>query len=281
MERMTRAVYDEYVRKYGPIWTSQFLAQNGFEVEGMPTSQELPPAAPQGALPAAAPTTSAGAPAAAPAMVGGVPTMESVLGRLDKSAENMGKFWEDVARDRKAQYEQATAELEKRRFGPSRAEQLFQLAAAIGKPTYDRSFGSIMANVTPAFADIEKANRMAAEERSAAAQALRDKYLSGVQDMRFKVLQEEQDAARALVPIATAQMRAEAPKTPPAKVYTDSMGITRHKVTGTPIKQPPYREITVLRNYLADPNNTPENKKIAAENFDRVYGFGATDIFGE
>lgn len=197
MERMTRAVYDEYVRKYGPVWTSQFLAQNGFEVEGMPASQELPPIAPQNGLPAAAPTQAA-------------PTLEGVLSRLDKSAENMGKFWEDVARDRKTQYELATAELEKRRFGPTRSEQLLQLAAAIGKPTYDRSFGSIMANVTPVFAEIEKANRTAAEERSAAAQALRDKYLSGMQDTRFKVLQEEQDAARALVPIATAQMRAQA-----------------------------------------------------------------------
>lgn len=257
MERMTRAVYDEYVRKYGPIWTSQFLAQNGFEVEGMPAtqSQELPPVAPQGALPVAAPAMEQ-VPAAAPAMAGGIPTMGSVLGRLDKSAESMGKFWEDVARDRKAQYEQATAELEKRRFGPSRSEQLFQLAAAIGKPTYDRSFGSIMANVTPTFAEIEKANRIAAEERSAAAQALRDKYLSGVQDMRFKVLQEEQDAARALVPIVTAQMRAEAP----AKVRTGFNPITgelTNMETGEPVANAGLRTLTPqqVATLSRDPRN--------------------------
>lgn len=206
MTQMTRAQYDEIVRAKGPQWANNWRAQNGIQVEGMQPvayqepayddEEELPPAAPQGALPSGMPT--------------GAPSIPDLYSQQAALGGELSDFWANVRKDRKAQYEQATAELEKRRFGPSRAEQLFQLAAAIGKPTYDRSFGSIMSNVTPALAGIAQANRTAEEERSAAAQALRDKYLSGDQETAFNILQQKQKNLSALTPLAVAQARAQA-----------------------------------------------------------------------
>lgn len=235
---MTRAVYDEYVRRYGSEWTDPFLAQNGIQVEGMqPVDYQQPdeemydengelyplanqggalPSAPtQSALPSESNTTAQSAPASGG--IPGLPSLQDIYGMQAQLGKDLSTFWSDVRKDRKAQYDLATAELEKRRFGPSRAEQLFQLAAAIGKPTYDRRFGSIMANVVPAFADIEKANRLATEERSAAAQALRNKYLGEDQQLGFNILEQRQKNLSALTPLAVAQARADAKANAPVR----------------------------------------------------------------
>lgn len=293
---MTRAVYDEYVRRYGAAWTDPFLAQNGIEVEGMqPVNYQQPdeemydengelyPLANQGGALPSAPALPSVATQSAPSSgnVPGLPSLQDIYGMQAQLGKDLSTFWSDVRKDRKAQYDLATAELEKRRFGPSRAEQLFQLAAAIGTPTIDRSFGSIMANVIPAFASIEKAKRTAEEERSAAAQALRNKYLGEDQQLGFNILEQRQKNLSAVTPLAVAQARAGIKKAPYAKVYTDNMGITRHKVTGSKLIEPPLNEILVLQKYLADPNNTDDNKQIARQRFDTSYGYGASDVYGE
>jgi hypothetical protein len=82
-----------------------------------------------------------------------------------------------AATNRQKNYDEETEALKNRRFGPSRSEQLFALAAAIGKPTLGRSFGEIMGNITPALADIQKTNREAEQAKADAQQALRRKYL--------------------------------------------------------------------------------------------------------
>lgn len=251
MVQMTRAQYDEIVRAKGPQWANNWRAQNGIQVEGMEPveddmyEEELPPVETQGALPSANPQTAAG-----------MPSLQDMYTQQQQLGTDLNKYWEQMQRDRKAQYEQATAELEKRRFGPSRAEQLFQLAAAIGKPTYDRRFGSIMANVTPAFAEIEKANRTAAEERSAAARALREKYLGDNQQLGFNILQQRQKNLSALSPLAVAQMRAEAP----AKVRTGFNPITgelTNMETGEPVANAGLRTLTPqqVATLSRDPRN--------------------------
>lgn len=220
MAQMTRAQYDEIVRAKGPQWADNWRAQNGVQVEGMQPvendtyDEELPPVALQGALPSANSQ-------AAPSML----SVQDMYTQQQQLGTDLNKYWEQMQRDRKAQYEQATAELEKRRYGPSRAEQLFQLAAAIGTPTIDRSFGSIMANVVPTFASIEKAKRTAEEERSAAARALREKYLGEDQQLGFNILQQRQKNISALTPLAVAQERARAEASkPPRTVGTQVVG---------------------------------------------------------
>lgn len=268
---MTRAQYDEIVRAKGPQWADNWRAQNGVQVEGMQPvdyqqpdeamydeNGELYPVEDQGgALPSIAAQS---APAAGGALAGpGMLSVQDLYGQQMALGKDMSTFWSDVRKDRKAQYDQATAELEKRRYGPSRAEQLFQLAAAIGKPTYDRSFGSIMANVVPAFADIEKANRLAGEERSAAAQALREKYLGEDQQLGFNILQQRQKNISALTPLAVAQQRASAP----AKVRTGFNPITgelTNMETGEPVATSGLRTLTPQQ--VAALSRDPRNRGI-------------------
>lgn len=238
MPQMTRAQYDQIVWAKGPQWANDWRVKNGVQVEGMqPVDYQQPdeemydengelyplenqggalPSAPtQSALPSESNTTAQSAPASGG--IPGLPSLQDIYGMQAQLGKDLSTFWSDVRKDRKAQYDLATAELEKRRFGPSRAEQLFQLAAAIGKPTYDRRFGSIMANVVPAFADIQKANRLATEERSAAAQALRNKYLGEDQQLGFNILEQRQKNLSALTPLAVAQARADAKANAPVR----------------------------------------------------------------
>lgn len=229
---MTRAQYDQIVWAKGPQWANDWRVKNGVQVEGMqpvdyqqPDEEmydengELYPLANQGGALPSAPALPSASTQSAPSSGGapGLPSLQDIYGMQAQLGKDLSTFWSDVRKDRKAQYDLATAELEKRRFGPSRAEQLFQLAAAIGKPTYDRRFGSIMANVVPAFADIQKANRLATEERSAAAQALRNKYLGEDQQLGFNILEQRQKNLSALTPLAVAQTRADAKANAPVR----------------------------------------------------------------
>lgn len=232
MPQMTRAQYDQIVWAKGPQWANDWRVKNGVQVEGMqpvdyqqPDEEmydengELYPLANQGGALPSAPALPSASTQSAPSSGGapGLPSLQDIYGMQAQLGKDLSTFWSDVRKDRKAQYDLATAELEKRRFGPSRAEQLFQLAAAIGKPTYDRRFGSIMANVVPAFADIQKANRLATEERSAAAQALRNKYLGEDQQLGFNILEQRQKNLSALTPLAVAQTRADAKANAPVR----------------------------------------------------------------
>lgn len=222
MAQMTKAQYDQIVWAKGPQWANDWRVKNGVQVEGMqpvdyqqPDEEmydengELYPVENQGGALPSAPALPSVATQSAPSSgnVPGLPSLQDIYGMQAQLGKDLSTFWSDVRKDRKAQYDLATAELEKRRFGPSRAEQLFQLAAAIGTPTIDRSFGSIMANVIPAFASIEKAKRTAEEERSAAAQALRNKYLGEDQQLGFNILEQRQKNLSAVTPLAVAQAR--------------------------------------------------------------------------
>ena len=77
-----------------------------------------------------------------------------------------------IASEREKALNAAREALQQRRFGPSRTEQLFALASAIGKPMIRPSFGGVMNNVTSTLADIEKANREAQMSRADALAAL-------------------------------------------------------------------------------------------------------------
>jgi len=193
---------------------------------------ELPPVSAQGgALSSVAPGT------VIPGL-GKVPTVAEYYGQIGQTGTDLDAFWAQVQQDRKAQYEAATEALKQRRFGPSKGEQLLALAAAIGRPTLDRSFGSIMANVTPALADIAATNRTAEQERFAAAQALRDKYLSDTQATQFNVLQQKQKNTTAFAPLIAAQLRANAPKQQTLKSVVIENGVGYDPLTAEKIVQP-------------------------------------------
>lgn len=77
-------------------------------------------------------------------------------------------------------YEAAKQKLMERRFGPSRAEQLFALSAALARPTYaGNRFGQILGNVAPALGEVERQRREADEARESALEQLKQQYLTG------------------------------------------------------------------------------------------------------
>lgn len=291
MPELTDQQWEDIQRTLGPVKANAWLAKrnralaaelppiNPTQPSVYQTQQASPqgtapmPNPPSGALPSA-PQGTAQAPTPAP---GALPTIADLLAEQNTISADTLKFIERVRNERKKNYDLETEELKNRRFGPSRAEELFALAAAVGKPTYDRSFGSIMANVTPALAAMEASKRNADIQRAEAARALRQKYLSDLDETELAVLGERRKAADARVPIITAMTK---PRTPVAKVYTDALGVTRHKIYGSKIVEPPIDKINALKSYLANPNNTEQDKLITAKNFDAAYGYGATDIYG-
>ena len=193
-----------------------------------------------------------------PAPVGPL-SVQDVYGEQNALSGDILKFLERNTSQRTEQYNAATEELKKRRFGPSQAEQLFALAAAIGKPTYDRSFGSIMANVAPAMGQIAQARRTADEERSAAAQALREKYLGAQQETELATLQERRKALADKMELAKALA-----KPPTSDWSSTSTGVVFNQRTGFP--KPQAAHVNAL---LANPSKTRE--------FDIKFGPGAAE----
>jgi hypothetical protein len=80
---------------------------------------------------------------------------------IQTQVQNREKYFNDLAEQLKA-----------KRYGPSRAEQLFALSAAFASPTATRGFGGVMGNVMPVFQQFEKAKRDAEEARAADMQKL-------------------------------------------------------------------------------------------------------------
>lgn len=233
MPELTDQQWEDIQRTLGPVKANAWLAKrnralaaelppiNPTQPSVYQTQQASPqgtapmPNPPSGALPSA-PQGTAQAPTPAP---GALPTIADLLAEQNTISADTLKFIERVRNERKKNYDLETEELKNRRFGPSRAEELFALAAAVGKPTYDRSFGSIMANVTPALAAMEASKRNADIQRAEAARALRQKYLSDLDETELAVLGERRKAADARVPIITAMTKGN-----PAKYVPNPKG---------------------------------------------------------
>lgn len=191
---LAKEAWDAIVRLKGRDGAEQWRNQNGIYVNGLPPPQfgELPSvnpqqapvyegqpldaAQPQGALNVDETEDNAGGmteafpfermtPEALSRMIvdtqGKIAKLEPVMGRAD--------------------YDAAREKIMQRRYGPSRAEQLFALSAALAKPTYaGNRFGQILGNVMPTLADTERARREAEEARQSALDALKQQYLTGV-----------------------------------------------------------------------------------------------------
>lgn len=225
---MTRAQYDAIVQAKGAPWADAWRQRNQIQVEGMqPVAYQAYNEDTEDTE--ESPTGGLGGLAA-----GDVPSIQNVYAQQAALSKDILGTLSGMEKRRAEQYAQATEELKQRRFGPSRAEQLFQLAAAIGKPTLNRSFGSIMANVTPALGEIAQANRVATEERSAAAQALREKYLGEQQATQLAALQERRKALADTADLAKAyaKPRVDRPVGSPVVVGNKLVAVTQNLDTG-------------------------------------------------
>jgi len=141
---------------------------------------------------------------ALPAAFSSVPEWSKAMSGLTQEETAYGQKY--VA-DRKAQYEAAQKALAERRFGPSEAEQLFTLAAAIGTPMIRPSFGGVMHNVGTSMAGIEKANREAQQQRADALLALNQSYANDMAAAQMAQFKERRAALQAQGPVLARMAR--------------------------------------------------------------------------
>lgn len=151
-----------------------------------------------------------------------------------------------------ADYSEAEAKIKARRYGPSRTEQLFQLAAALGKPTLSRGFGEIMGNVAPALADASKANREAEAARQDALDALKRQYLLEGRHGELANIAAEQKVLGTAAPLIAASMKPKVRRTG----FNPLTGRLEYMDTGEPVQQVP----VLNPQQVADLSKNPANR---------------------
>jgi hypothetical protein len=87
------------------------------------------------------------------------------------------------AAQQQAFYDRLTKQLEARRAGPSTAEQLFQLSAALAAPTTVRGFSGVLNNVMPVLQQQAQARREGATSREDALTALQLQQMKSQQGL--------------------------------------------------------------------------------------------------
>ncbi len=115
------------------------------------------------------------------------PTETDDIGGL--SAAQMSGF--NAARTREQElrlkqqefYDRMARQIEERRAGPSTSERLFQLSAALARPTSVRGFSGVMGNVMPVLQEQAKAAREGEEGRAEALNALQMAQMQGAQGL--------------------------------------------------------------------------------------------------
>ena len=128
------------------------------------------------------------------------PTQTEDVGAL--SAAQMSGF--NAARTREQElrlkqqafYDRMAQQLEERRTGPSTSERLFQLSAALARPTSVRGFSGVLNNVMPVLQEQAKAAREGEEGRAEALNALQMAQMKGAQGLAAQDVETELALAR-------------------------------------------------------------------------------------
>lgn len=105
------------------------------------------------------------------------PPSGDYLAQMLQLQQDMARTQKQQDEARRALLQQATERLQQRKFGPSTAEQLFQLSAAFAQPTRHRGFGAVMGNIMPVLAAQMGQRREGQDARESALEALKLKYL--------------------------------------------------------------------------------------------------------
>jgi hypothetical protein len=167
----------------------------------------------------------------------------------------------------------AQTRLRERRVGPSDSEKWLAIAAALGQPTRTGAFGESLGNVAKTLGEQKSARR---KEREAQ-EALLEKYGLEIGNEQLRMLQSGLSQAGQLYRAEMAANKKPKGAQPKATVGPDFVPRTRY---GTEVKTPPTAAVYTLREYLSNPSNSEENKKIARRNFDNKFGFGTAELFG-
>jgi hypothetical protein len=184
-------------------------------------------------------------------------TIPVILGGALPSAEALKVYQrrsglvENQIRNHMAALEKARDNLRAQRAGPSSAERLLSIAAALGQPTRTGSFGETLGNVGAVLSSQEKAKREAAAENA----ALAEKYGMQIGNEQLRLLMQGETGAReglraSLAQEAAAERAARADKA--ANAPTSTVRTIEYALT-LPIDDPKRKLI------LASVAGTPEN----------------------
>ena len=108
------------------------------------------------------------APAESAPVEGGLSAVRAAIARRQK-----------LQSDQQALFDRMARQLEERRTGPSTSEQLFELSAALARPTTVRGFSGLLNNVMPVLQQQARATREGNEGRMEAANALQMAQMKG------------------------------------------------------------------------------------------------------
>lgn len=173
-------------------------------------------------------------------------------------------------------YEAAQARIAQQNSGPSQSEMLFALSRALLSPKESKGFKGFVQNMSGAFSGISDQERKAREARDMQLAQLQDNYMKDTAGFGVKRAQTAADLVKTVAPLLKPKAKST---TSPVTVGPDMK--VRSRATGVELKEPPIDAIYALRSYVENPNNTPENKVIAKQNFDKKFGYGSSDIYGE
>jgi hypothetical protein len=172
-------------------------------------------------------------------------------------------------------YEKGRANIIARNQGPSTSEQLFAISQALLAPRKYRGIAGTIGKLSGAFGDISSAQRraeMSREEQLAKFDEAYGMRRAGLGTQSAKMAGDLVRTAGSLLKTPARSLNVRPTVGPDARLRSRF---------GTEIKEPPLEAIEALQSYLMDPANTEENKMIARQNFDKQFGYGAHEIYGE
>ncbi len=196
----------------------------------------------------------------------------AVFGDVYKQQMAAQRAEEVAAKDR---YDAARARIEARNRGPSTSEQLFAISQALLAPRKFKGVAGTIGKLSGAFGDISEAQRKATMSREDQLAQLQEAYMGETAKFGTQRARTAADLVRTAGSLLKTPARSTNVR---PTVGPDARLRSRF---GTEIKEPPLEAIEALQSYLMDPANTEENKMIARQNFDKQFGYGAHEIYGE
>jgi hypothetical protein len=189
--------------------------------------------------------------------------------------QQMGALAQQEASDKK-RFEAGEARIKARNQGLTQSEQLFMLSKALLAPRKYTGIGGTIGKISGAFSDISDAERKAREQRDAQLAQFQDAYMEKSDGYGVKRAQTAADLVKTAAPLLKKPAASTA-----SRVTVGPDARVRSRATGVELKEPPIDKIYAFVNYMKNPANTPENKAITRQNFDKEYGYGSGDVYYE
>ena len=165
--------------------------------------------------------------------------------------------------EQQAFFDNIAKQLAERRTGPSTSEQLFELSAALARPTTVRGFSGVLNNVMPVLQQQAKASRVGAEGRAEALTAMQLAQNKGALDLADQDVETELTIARLLADKNKAPTMGET-----ERMINEAMrlpeGDPKRKLLLSAIRGSPEQMAAILANKVAGIQATADNRPAPA-----------------